>query len=384
MQARPFVNPRAPANPVLSMRSFGTRRGDVDCATAFDGPNTRRYTSGRAAIASALRRLEIGAGDEVLLPAFHCPAVVSPVQWIGARPMMYRVKADLSVDIDDLTDKLSPRSKALIVVHYFGFPQPMDELMSLAKRANVSVLEDCAHSMFSRYRGRPVGSIGDFAIASAMKTFPVIDGGYLTARGFDLPETSSGGLGFEMKALIDTIETANRHSRLGVLAPIVALKNTLRAMTQRRGDDWRSAVSFPASSEGALEFDARWIDVRMSMVSRVLSALAARERIVEARRRNYRRFDHSLANRRGARCVFDALWDDVVPYAYPLVVEDEARAFAALKTAGVPMFRWEQADVATCATSARYARHLFQFPCHQELTSDELDWMIETIGATVG
>jgi hypothetical protein len=71
--------------------------------------------------------------------------------------------------------------------------------------------------------------------------------------------------------------------------------------------------------------------------------------------------------------------DEVVPYVFPLLVDNPDRSFLRLKMRGVPLFRWEDVDESACSTSAHYSRHLYQLPCHQELSAADLEWLIAEV-----
>ncbi len=378
-----YPRPRIPPRPVLSVRAFGIGNLDRRYRSAFDGSGARRLTSGRAAMAWSLRSVGLVAGDEVLVPAFNCPAVVQPINWMGARPVYYRVDRNLGVDYPDLKKRITSRSRALLVIHYFGFPQDMDKVMSVAGEG-IAVIEDCAHSEFSRYSGLPVGSIGAYAISSVPKIYAATDGGYVASRAKLLPKPSRGTLGFELKAFGDVVESANAYGRMRYLRPFATMKRIAKSMlTRSRTTTEQPTFATPGSSEGGSEFEPDWIDVRMSMTSRALVSLSSRRRIVETRRRHYLAFHQALCALPGCRPVFETFPDGVVPYAYPLVVYDEQSVFPRLKHAGVPIFRWELANRDACPTSASYARDLLQFPCHQELTNMEVAWMIDEIRRAV-
>lgn len=320
------------------------------------------------------------AGDEVLVPAFNCPSVVSPIEWVGARPVFYRVNRDLSVDYEDLAKKISERSRALLVIHYFGFPQEMSTVMRVAREAGVAVIEDCAHSVFSTRDGVLVGSTGDFAIASAMKIYSTTDGGYVISRRDTLPQPISAGKGFELKSFGDAVEMATSFGRLGGLRALVRAKRLFRSLSVGQETiPSESTFAVPSSSEGGAEFEPIWVDRRMSMVSRAVARLSSRQRIIMRRRRHYAALHAVFGSLPGSKPVFATLADGVVPYAYPLLVTDEQSVFPKLKRAGVPIFRWELANQEACETSALYSRHLLQFPCHQELSDSEIDWMIDQV-----
>ena len=163
-----YPEPEIPIHPILSFSSF-TGFGNTGVQSIEDAGEAIWVTSGRVAIAQGLQMRGIAHGDEVLLPAYSCWAVVEAVKAVGAEPVFYKCQADLSVDLQDVATKITSQTRCLLVVHFFGFPQNMIEIAAFSHKNRLVLVEDCAHAYFSQYRGRPLGSFGSFAIASAMK-----------------------------------------------------------------------------------------------------------------------------------------------------------------------------------------------------------------------
>ena len=124
-------------------------------------------SNGTVALHLCLLALGVGPGDEVLVPSLTYVATANAVRYCGAEPIF--VDSDLStwnLDPEDLARKLSPCTKAIIAVHLYGKPAPMQEIMAVARDAGVKVVEDVAEAVGARYRGKPAGSIGDVAAFS--------------------------------------------------------------------------------------------------------------------------------------------------------------------------------------------------------------------------
>lgn len=146
-------------------------------ATAFE--------SGRTCLAVLLRALNFSRGDEVLVQAYTCVAVPNAVLWAGLLPRYVDVEpATLNMSPDDLVKKITPRAKALIIQHTFGSPAAVERIVETAKKYNLFLIEDCAHSLGATYRGRPVGSFGDAAFFSfgRDKVVSSVFGGVLAVR----------------------------------------------------------------------------------------------------------------------------------------------------------------------------------------------------------
>lgn len=110
----------------------------------------------------ALRALDIGEGDEVICPSLSFAASVNCIKYVRATPVFCDLKSveHCNIDIDKIKKLLTPRTKAIIVVHMAGFGCEMDDIMSFAKEHNLKVVEDACHGPLSEYRGKKLGTIG--------------------------------------------------------------------------------------------------------------------------------------------------------------------------------------------------------------------------------
>jgi dTDP-4-amino-4,6-dideoxygalactose transaminase len=335
------------------------------------------------ALAAALALLRAKAGDTVLLPAYNCRAMVEAVHSTGAEAVLYRSNPDLSVDLDDVATKIGAHTKALVVVHFFGFPQSaLSRLRALCDQRGIALIEDCAHCFFGSFDGQPIGSIGDYAIASPAKFFPLYDGGLLASARHPLSgvKLRAGSFMFQTKALLNNVERSFTYSRLRPLNWLMALplyaKDRLWSFAKRLDKPFATDAHGPDASGDVYAFDAAWADVRMSAVSNALCRWTQVSRLVERRRRHYALLLRAFERQRGCRPLFADLPEGVVPYVFPLLVDDPERVFPRVKTRGVPLFRWEDVRHGVCDTSSVYSHGLFQLPCHQELSAHEVDWLI--------
>jgi perosamine synthetase len=383
--ARPLV----PLAPVLARASF---RGKGEAPGVLDAAAVRLVTSGRIAIGLALRAMGVGPGDTVLMPAYHSLSMIPPVFWRGATPRFYRVQPDAQADLVDATAKLDASVKAIVVTHYFGFPQDLVRIRAWCDEHQVMLLEDCAHCFFGMHAGRPVGSFGDYAIASSMKFFPAYEGGVLVSNRHSLDSVTlhPAGAGFEAKVVFNTLEQSFAYGRLPLLRLLLALplraKDALWRLRKARRPV--AAALAPASSDSEAGFDAAWLDKQSSVFARWLLRRVSGARIVTQRREHYGALQRAVAGLPGARPLHTTLPDGACPWMFPLVVDDAEAVFARLHREGVPLTRfaetlWDGVDATVCANAVFLSRHVLAFPCHQELRADELAWMIARIRAAL-
>ncbi len=120
-----------------------------------------------AALHIALLALGINAGDEVIVPAFTWITSASCVEYVGADVKFVDVeKETMNIDPAKIEGAITPKTKAIIAVHLFGCPAKMDEIMEIAKKHHLYVVEDCACAIGTTYKGKKVGTIGDIGCFS--------------------------------------------------------------------------------------------------------------------------------------------------------------------------------------------------------------------------
>lgn len=141
-------------------------------------------SSGTAALITGLRALGIGPGDEVIVPAYTYVASAAAVILVGAVPVIAEIDDTLTIDPKDAERKITPHTKAIMPVHMRGIPCQMDEIMRIARKHKLFVIEDCAQCNGGSYKGKRVGSIGDVGCFSfqVSKTITTGEGGMVVTN----------------------------------------------------------------------------------------------------------------------------------------------------------------------------------------------------------
>jgi 8-amino-3,8-dideoxy-alpha-D-manno-octulosonate transaminase len=143
----------------------------------------RRYavavTSGTMALFTAMAALGVGPGDEVILPAWTWYSCYNAIVAVGGTPVFAEIDESFDIDPEDVEKHITPRTKVIMAVHISGEPADMDPILEIARGRKLKVLEDCAQSMGAKYKGQPVGSMGDCGIYSFQecKTISAGEGG---------------------------------------------------------------------------------------------------------------------------------------------------------------------------------------------------------------
>lgn len=325
--------------------------------------------SGSSAIGLALELSALPTDCEVLVPAYNCPTMVSPITERGWQAVFYGLKKNLQVDIESVTDCLTNRSGAMLVPHFFGIRQELSEIRQLCDERGIVLIEDCAHRFFGDASEGVPGAEGDYAIASATKFFPVADGGCLASAQRRLSTARLHSLGFknELRAVLDLCEVSARYRRMGPWNPVILLlgaaKSGLKKLFSRTAPN--SEGQTPAGEE-------RGPVAAISAMSRVSERLMLRSdlgSIRAARKRNFSLLHSLLGDRPGFSALPGAVAGIDVPYVYPVIC-DVSDTYRTLREERWPVWRWDHSDPG-CPVSRHYAQHLLQLPCHQSLrTSD--------------
>lgn len=212
-------------------KEFGDYVGSPECIGVGNGTD---------AIEIALTALGIGAGDEVIVPAFSYAATSEAVLSVGATPMFADVATDLLIDIEQVSQLISVRTKAIIPVHLYGNPVDIESLNSLVDSSRITILEDAAQGHGASSHGVQVGNLG---VAAAFSFYP---GKNLGAWG------DAGGITTSDGQLATRIRRISNHGRLGKFDHEIAGRNS-------RLDSIQAVVL----SEKLKQLDS-WIDKRNS------------------------------------------------------------------------------------------------------------------------
>lgn len=172
-------------------RTPGTRvlKFEQDFAEYHQAKHGIACTNGTAAIEITLAGMDIGPGDEVIVPDYTFVATASAVLFAGAMPVMVDIDpGNFCIDPQQVEAAITPRTKAIIPVHVAGHPADMDRLLEIARKHNLYLVEDSAHAHGSEWKGRKIGALGDAGTFSfqASKLMTAGEGGIVITNNDDL------------------------------------------------------------------------------------------------------------------------------------------------------------------------------------------------------
>lgn len=153
-------------------------------AEAMGAKHALALNSGTSALVCALAAAGVGPGDEVLVPAYTWMATAAAAVMVGAVPILVDIDESLTIDPADIARKITPHTRAIIPVHMINLPCAMNEIMAIAAKHNLIVIEDACQAVGVRYRGKFCGAIGDMGAYSfnAFKNINIGEGGALSTN----------------------------------------------------------------------------------------------------------------------------------------------------------------------------------------------------------
>lgn len=159
-----------------------TRQLEADYRAFAGVRHALAHCNGTAALLAAFFAIDLQPGDEVLVPSATFWASVVPMLWLGALPVFCESEpVRLGLDPEDVERKITPRTRAIVVVHLWGMPSRMTELLAIARRHHLRIVEDASHALGATWRGRKCGTLGDVGVFSLQgeKLAPAGEGGML-------------------------------------------------------------------------------------------------------------------------------------------------------------------------------------------------------------
>ena len=195
--------------------------------------------SGTDALTLALHLLGVRRGDEVITPSNSFIASTAVITHLGAKPVFVDVKNDQSIDENEIEKKITKKTKVIMPVHLTGRMCSMDKIMSISKKYNIPVVEDCAQSIMSKYKKKMSGAWGDVGCFSAhpLKNLNAVgDSGYLTTnrkdifnkvkslRSHGMEESRDNVKSFGFVSRMDNLQAAVLNYRLKSLDKIIKIR----------------------------------------------------------------------------------------------------------------------------------------------------------------
>jgi perosamine synthetase len=356
-------------------------------------PGSVHFTwNARGALFQLFAAMPRRSGTTILVPAYHCLALIKPIVAAGFEIDCYRVRPDFTIDLEDLAARLHAGVVAVLVIHYFGFPADLDDVLPLVRAHGALLIEDCSHSFLTRDRGRWLGQRGDYAVFSYYKCTPSQVGGALVANGgAPLPEVSTAAAPWPVQLAVIRrwLKQADARAPNGPLRIVHRLlgrlvsRGLMRDDAPAGGSESSGAASVlppPGFLDKPYLFNPLLARVDLPGYVRRIIEASPWDEIALARRRNYAALSQLIPDSTVLRRPLPHLPDGAVPYMFPLLFSDRRPHENALREAGIPYLRFGEvlhAAVESASETARTdAEHLsgslMLLPVHQGLDERQI------------
>lgn len=370
--------------PGLGLRNLVGIRAKGNLYSYFEGKNVIYVHKGRTAIKIACDILGLGKNSEVLAPSYNCGSEIDPLLSSGALVVLYRVDKNAAIDIEDLERKITDRTKAIYITHYFGFPHPLEEIKKICVKNNLYLMEDCALALFSWHDNAMMGTMGDIGIFSLPKSLPVPDGGLLLINNAALlgpplslsrPKWADIFVATLPSIKATMIRWLSSYSVFNQIYNRYATNKNLDG-----GNHAKLAIQAQDDMPQSYYYNHKYSNKIMSSFTQCLIKTYRPRDIVLKRRHNYRTLDSLLKNHPGLSPLYNELPDQVCPLCYPLLVEDRDAMAKELSRQSIDARGWwrgfhKMLPWAEFPEASFLKKHLLTLPVHQDLSEAALEYM---------
>ncbi|UWQ16080.1 DegT/DnrJ/EryC1/StrS family aminotransferase (plasmid) [Aliiroseovarius sp. M344] len=360
----------------MTLKSFYTRDSTDGVLGLFADRRVSYSLNTRVAIRKACDTLQLGPGDEILVPDYNCGSEADPLRHAGLKVTLYPVDRQARIHLDELEKRISPETRAIYLIQYFGFQHPNGtEIRELCDRHGLFLIEDCALSLLSG--DKPVaGRLGDISVFCFYKFFPVMAGGALVVNNEDIngdtqfvrPPPAS----FIMKNLLR-----------GVFYFLLGQDNATNLLARLRPSN---ATDHMPGKQEIVErpdmpphyyFDQRFLDARISRFASLPLRSFNVSEIINTRRENYQLYLDVLSGIQGASPLFPSLDDQDCPLSIPILVQHRDALAAALAADGIPATSWwsgynQHLDWVDYEDARLLKESVLSLPVHQNLGDTEI------------
>ena len=315
--------------PVLGS-SFFQAKNNSGFFPLFD-KNTFLFGFARAALHEGLKIMGIKEGENILVPSYVCNVVVAPMYRLNIKVRFYEVDSNLVPLWKDLEDKIDFKTKAMLIVNYFGFPNDLATARSLCDKHGLYLIEDNAHSFLGSDNGKPLGSTGDISLFSFRKIVPIPNGAALVVNNQLLADKSSNP-GY--------LKRNNRDLRFIVKSLLAALKEGLQAFNRQplKETDFEALrIKYLGEEDNVEKYF-----VKLSKTSYFLLRHFNLDRIREERRKTYSLWLEyfSRAKISGIKVVFPYLKDGAIPSSFPVLAANQKEFISKMWRNRIECFPW--------------------------------------------
>jgi len=330
------------------------------------------FSKGRDAIRHSIKMMCLSTKDNVLVPSYVCYSAVEPFLSANIRVVYFDIDRSLEIDWEDLCSKIDSNTKAILIVHYFGFYQTLSKIVDICRKKKIYLIEDCAHT-FCQRKDRNAVIFGDLAIFSLRKIFPIPDGGALMINN---PNFDSKATPMKKRQIVRIYI-----SLFNLLLSRLELRMGLRFdLFRKLWELWKGLHLSPYirfDSSGSLT------EIAISSSSRRILRNIDYSQVTFRRRRNFEFLLKKLSYTHKELLIFRHLPEGVLPLAFPILVKERNQICKEMLKRGFGAYPWpflpEQISKNDFADTFYLSDHLLLLPIHQDVEEHHLEKMYESL-----
>ena len=302
------------------------------------------FWKGRVALYSLLRALDVGTGDEVILPGYTCVMNVNPIKYVGARPVYVDIEPNtFNINVNLLKEKITNKTKVIIAQHTYGYPCEMDTILKIAQSNNICVTEDCCLALGSKYKGRMVGTLGRAGYFSSQwnKPYTTGIGGMVITSDLELAERIESLVVNEMCSP-SSGEVFMLRMQLMFYRMFIYPRTTAMAQSLFRYLTKKGAV---VGSSSTSEFEPAKADDFFKSISKMQASSGTRqlgriEENISHRRKMAQLYDELLAAKDWKSSKDNRDYVEPVLVRYPVRIAEKDKALTQAAKAGIELGSW--------------------------------------------
>jgi perosamine synthetase len=265
------------------------------------------FSHSRVALKYGLKSFNLSCNDSILVPDFVCDVVLQPLRDLNISYIFYSLNDNLTPDWKSVTNQLTINTKAILMIHYFGYPQNIEDFQKFCKINNLLLIEDNAHGFGGTLNGRNLGTFGDIGFNSPRKTLNLISGGQLLLKNNQYDEINKTLESLPRLKVFKIKSLFNRALNYNYF-----LKTQLRFLLKKQPKYW-NPLAFNES---------KVLDCRIDIFSEKKLESINFDKIYKKRRSLYLIWE-KFAIKKGAIPVFDHLHDGIIPLVFAAYVSSE-------------------------------------------------------------
>ncbi len=347
------------------------------------------FWKGRVALYAILKAIGIESGDEIILPGYTCIVVVNPIMYLGAIPVYVEINPlTYTIDVSAIESKITPRTKAILAQNTYGLAPDLDAIFEIARKYNLSVIEDCAHGFGGYYKGKPNGTVADVSFFSTQwnKPFSTGIGGFavsrnpLIARKLREMEINYTRPSFKDEITLKVLLFIRDNLSTNLYWPAIKIYRWLSKNNLILGSSQREELGFPQMPDG---FEKGISKTQIRRGERELSNFTA---ILQHRRKVAQNYIDILKSM-NIEPPFEPEYAIHTFLKFPLLVKDRPAFFHQAEKMKIELGDWFLSPIhpildnleifnyqwGACPIAEKIARHIVNLPTHAEINQNYIN-----------